>query len=357
MRHGYERTSRNRYSMHGPVVDVLRGGAVCLGSKVLCDGFADGFDYRVQSHIHDDHMGGFDRSKGLQDLLMSPETYSLLVAERNADLGYRDNLIPIPRGRTHELADGSILSLYSSGHMLGSCQVALVLADGARIGYSGDFGWPLGDVIQVDTLVVDSTYGSPRSVRNYTQAKAEERLMEVVCERLRHGPVNIKAFRGTVERVLDILEGNIAAPIIASNRLIREVEVYQKFGLAAGGLIALDSDSGRSVIQGGSYVRLYSKGDESGNEPPDGTNIKCSAFMPSNADDPLMKFSDRAYRVALSNHADFNETLAYVEASGATRVVTDNTRIHGRELAIAINSRMPGVHAEPSTNSLGPPWS
>ena len=34
----------------------------------------------------------FDKSKGLQDLLMSPETYALLVAELNADLEYRDNL-------------------------------------------------------------------------------------------------------------------------------------------------------------------------------------------------------------------------------------------------------------------------
>ena len=342
--------------MQMSVVDVLRSGAVCLGSNVVCDGFADGYDYRVQSHIHDDHMAAFDRSKGLQNLLMSQETYSLLVAERNADLEYRDNLIRIPRGTNYSLADGSNLTLHSSGHMLGACQVALELPDGVRIGYSGDFGWPLDDIIQVEALVVDSTYGSPRSVRNYTQAEAEICLMEVVSERLRHGPVHIKAFRGTVERVLDVIEGNIAAPIIASDQLLREIKVYQTFGLAAGGLIALDSRRGRSVVRGGSYVRLYSKGDAFGNEPADGTNITCSAFM-SSGDEPFMKYSDRSYRVALSNHADFNETLAYVEATGAKRVVTDNTRIHGWELARAINFRIPGVHAEPSTNSLGRRWS
>lgn len=50
--------------------------------------------------------------------------------------------------------------------------------------------------------------------------------------------------------------------------------------------------------------------------------ITCSAYM-VNTDHPLLQFSDRAYRVALSNHADFEGTLAYVEATGAKRVVTD----------------------------------
>ena len=59
--------------------------------------------------------------------------------------------------------------------------------------------------------------------------------------------------------------------------------------------------------------------------------------------------------VALSNHADFHETLKYVEATGAKKVITDNTRGYGVELAIAINERLPGVQAQPSTNNSGPP--
>ena len=338
------------------LVDVLESGAVCLGSNVVCDGFADGFEFRVQTHIHDDHMAGFNRSKGLQDLLMSPETHALLVAERNADLEYRDNLLQVRRGSSFALPDGTELSLHGSGHMLGSCQVALQLADGPRIGYSGDFGWPLDNVIQVDQLVVDSTYGSPKSVRNYSQSEAEQCLLEVVSERLRHGPVHIKAFRGTIERVLHVLEGSISVPILASDRLIREVQVYQLHGFAVGSLEAVDSHTACIALTERSYVRLYAKGDGFGNELADGTSITCSAYM-ATSDDPLMKYSDRAYRVALSNHADFFETLAYIEASGATKVVTDNTRNHGRELAIAINSRFPHIDAHPSTNRLGPRWS
>ena len=151
--------------MTAPRVDVLASGAVCLGDNVVCDGFVQGRDYRVQTHLHDDHMAEFDRSKGLQDLFLSPESLDLLVAERNADIPYRRNFHAVERGIEHVLPDGSKLTLVPSNHMLGACQVALELPNGRRVGYSGDFGWPLDEVIQVDELVVDSTYGSPDSIR------------------------------------------------------------------------------------------------------------------------------------------------------------------------------------------------
>lgn len=339
--------------MPRPSVDVFDNGTVRLGSKTVCDGYAGGYPFRVQTHIHDDHMGEFDKSKGFQDLFMSPETRALLVAERNADLTYRDNLIPIRRGVEYALDDGSNLTLLPSGHMLGSCQVALELPDGVRCGYSGDFSWPLDQVMQVDELVVDSTYGSPASVRRYTQNEAESCLLEIVCQRLRHGSVHVKAYRGTVERVLHVLAGNVDVPILASRRLIREVEVYRSHGFAVGALESLDSEAARLALSERSYVRLYSKGDRFGSELVEGTTVACSAYMVG-TDHPLLKFSERAYRVALSNHADFEGTLAYVKATGAGTVVTDNTRNHGLDLAIAINAYLEGVHAQPSANFPAP---
>jgi len=130
--------------------------------------------------------------------------------------------------------------------------------------------------------------------------------------------------------------------------------VYRDHGFGAEELVALDSDTGRALLNDRSYVRLYSKGDSFGNELREGTSITCSAYM-VNTDHPLLQFSERAYRVALSNHADFEGTLAYVEATGAKRVVTDNTRSHGIDLAIAINKRFSSVRAEPSTNNPSPP--
>lgn len=335
-------------------VDVFANGAVRLGSNTVCDGYARGYAFRVQSHVHDDHMSDFNRSKGEQDLFMSPETHRLLIAEQNEDLEYRDNLIPLARGIRRQLEDGTKLTLLPSGHMLGSCQVALELCSGIRCGYSGDFAWPIDSVMQVDELVVDSTYGSPASVRRYTQDEAESCLLELISQALRRGSVHVKAYRGTIERVLQVVAGNTGVPLLASARLIAEVNVYRDHGFGAEEVVALDSDLGRAALNERSYIRLYSKGDSFGSELIEGTSITCSAYM-VNTDHPLLQFSERAYRVALSNHADFKGTLAYVEATGAQRVVTDNTRSHGVDLAIAINNHLPGVRAEPSTNRPPPP--
>ena len=341
--------------MSESAADVFDSGAVRLGTNVVCDGFVEGYDFRIQTHVHDDHMAGFNTSKGRQDVFMSPETFALLNAYFDAEIPYRSNFYKVQRGLEHELPDNSKLTLLSSNHMLGSCQVALELPNNHKVGYSGDFGWPLDEVIQVDELVVDSTYGSPNSIRGYTQAAAEECLLELVYKRLRHGPVHIYAHRGTVERVLHIIEGNVRVPILASERLIQEVAVYQDHGIALGKLDGLDSDEGKSASRQRAYVRLYSKGDGFGNEPISETSIKCSAYMSTySANSPLMSFSETSFSVALSNHADFLETLEYIKATGAKTVITDNTRNHGVELAEAINERLQGIKARPSTNNSPP---
>ena len=332
------------------VVDVYKGGGVRLGRHVVCDGYAQGIPVRVQSHVHDDHMGGFNQSKGEQNLVMSVETRELLIAARNADLEYRDNLIGIPWKTRYELSDGSILRLVRSGHMLGACQVEVELCDGTRCGYSGDFAWPLEDVIKVDELVVDSTYGSPSSVRKYTQAEAEARLVELVCKRLRHGSVHIHGHRGTIERAVHILNPHVWVPMVGSAELIQELCIYQRYGFGGGTVLALGSEESSAAMKDTAYVRFYSKGDGFGNELPEGTSISCSAYM-VRTDEPDIKSSDRSYTVGLSNHADFEGTLAYIEATGARRVVTDNTKTWGVELAAAIEQRLVGVEATASTNA------
>lgn len=340
--------------MSSAQVDVLASGAVCLGPDVVCDGFVQSCRFRVQTHLHDDHMADFHRSKGLQDILLSPESFALLLVEHNADIEYRTNLYRVGRGTEHSLGNGSRVLLVPSNHMLGASQVAVELSNGLRVGYSGDFSWPLDEVIEVDELVVDSTYGSPECVRQYSQGKAEQCLISLVCERLRHGSVHVKAHRGTIERVLHVIGGKVGVPILGSKRLIREVEVYKRHGFACESLVCLDSPEGQCATKDRSYVRLYSKGDGFPNEQLEGTSITVSAYM-ADRSDPQMMYSDRAYKVAMSNHADFNGTLEYVQATRAKRVVTDNTRNHGLQLALSIQQRL-GVEATPSSGGFGPRW-
>ena len=334
-------------------VDVTSSGAVLLGDHVVCDGFQRGRACRVQTHVHDDYMRDFDRSKLFQDLYMSEATRSLLIAEFNFDLEDRENIIAVPP-RSAVACEGGRLTLLPSGHMLGAVQVALETAGGRRIGYSGDFHWPVADVIHVDELVIDGTYGSEASTRGYSQEQAEVRFLELVYEKLARGAVHVKAHRGTVARALEILSGNLRVPLIASARLRQEVAVYQRFGCAVGELMVATSREGKEVVKGTEYVRFYSKGDRVPVDLGEGAKIVLSAFM-NRTNDPVIEYSERGYLVALSNHADFNGTLEYIGATGATYVVTDNTRGHGVELAAAIRRRL-GIGARPSANLRSHEW-
>lgn len=320
-----------------------------MGPNLVCDGYSEHARYRVQTHIHQDHMRGFNRSKGAHDIFLTCETFELLVAEQNADLPFRENFIRIERNSPQNLEDGSRLTLVSANHMLGACQVLLELPHGIRVGYSGDFGWPVQEVIQVDQLVIDSTYGNPRSVRGYTQDQAEQCLLEIVTERLRYGSVHVKAHPGTIERVLDILGGNIEVPIVATERLLAQIAVYQQYGFGVGEVYSINSDDGKVAMSQRSYVRLYSRGESLQNELIEGSTVRCSAYM-MDYDYPIRTYSERACQIALSNHADFRQTLEYVQATGAKFVITDNTRNYGINLAEAINSYLVGVRAIPSSN-------
>src|SRR5689334_13852364 len=136
-------------------IDVAMSGAVCLGPSIVCDGFLRDRKVRVQTHVHVDHMNDFESSKGYQEILLSRATKELLCIERNADLPYRSNLRVVDESSHYELDGSAMISLKSSGHMLGAVQVAVCFQDGMTLGYSGDFSWPIDTAIEVEALVLD----------------------------------------------------------------------------------------------------------------------------------------------------------------------------------------------------------
>ena len=347
--------SREIVSHMTPVLtDISAHGAIMLGDKVTCDGFVYEFPYRVQTHIHQDHMEGFESSKGFQHIMMSEATKELLIVEFNADIEYRSNIHAIPLGSCYRSGDIEV-ELLSSGHMVGSAQVAITIPGGMKIGYSGDFNWPLEKVIQVEALVVDSTYGSPNSKREYSQEDACSRFVELVLDKVKTCPVLIKAHPGTLQRALELLDGELTCPILASRHLAAEAEVYRRFGYSIGTLIIVDSTEAQLAMKEGRYIRLYGKREIPPSDPSGNTVIVLSAYMTS-PNEPLLEFSERSYRIAMSSHADFEGTLEYVKATGATEVVTDNSRGgHAIDLALALK-RYLGIEARPSSQAFSRGW-
>ena len=336
-------------------VDILGSGAVQLGNIISCDGFIYGYPIRIQTHIHEDHMNGFDSSKGYQRIILTRPTLDLLLAiGNNADIPYRENVEVVPLN-CPILREGCRIVLLDNGHMLGSAQVEVTLPNGLNCGYSGDFAWPLEKVIKVEELVLDSTYGSPDSVRKFTQEEANNKFVDLVVEKIKAGPILISSHRGTLQRAVSCLDGTIKNPIIASPRLCDELAVYQQHGYSFAEVLSTSTEDGKLALNEGRYIRLYGTRDRRPTDLGKTTSITLNASM-GRLDNPVIEYSEKAFRVALSDHADYEETLEYVRATGAKKVMTDTTRGgHGIELAQALKREL-GIDAQPSNNQYVREW-
>ena len=153
---------------------------------------------------------------------------------------------------------------------------------------------------------------------------------------------------------MTVLTGNVDVPILATNRLIRELAVFRKYGQPLAEVMSSESAEGKALMrQERRYIRLFA----SERFPVDTSRVTCiqlNAYVPS--DQPLVKHSDHNYTVALTNHADFDATLAYIESTGASEVVTDCTRSkHADVLAFEIRSRL-GLDARASSSTRRYEW-
>jgi putative mRNA 3-end processing factor len=299
---------------------VVRDGTVLLGDHVSCDGFQWGRGVRVQTHVHDDHMHGFRRSKGVQDIAASEATRDLLIAVLNQDLPYRNNLIGLRSGDLYTVG-GETIELADSGHMLGSVQVRVTDALGFRMGYSSDFFWPLERVLEVDELIVNSPYGGPEHTRGYLQQEVEQEFVELVHGLLRRRPVLVLGYRGRLQYAMSLLVGHVYAPILASRRVAATTGVYEKHGTHIHA-IAIDSEEGRALLEQGHGYLAFAELTEQRQYPwIDGAaKVSLSAYMVPH-DEPILAYTNGDFRVALTDHADFAGTMEFVRASGAKRVL------------------------------------
>ena len=338
------------------LLDVFASGAVVLGPDVTCDGFHQERQVRVQSHVHTDHLSDFTTSKS-RELVMSEGTRDLLSFD-HPDLNLRANIHLLSSGDSWTYNDSRV-SLRSAGHMLGASQVEVKLKNGITLGYSGDFSWPLDQAVSVDALVLDATYGSPEFVKSYDQHAADEALLNIVRDRLGYGPIQLVGYSGVIERaLLTICSSDVAAdiPILGNLRLCASIDTHRSHGWPLPEIIEINSESGRQAIQEGSYIRCW-KGSEGGRTEGivEGTTISLTKYRTREV---LEVFGEFNYRVGMSNHADFESTLAYVHATGAKFVVTDSRRAENekaRKLANVLQNEF-GISARVSTNTRSHKW-
>ncbi len=343
------------------LVNVTARGAVLLGDSVSCDGFYHGHAVRVQTHIHQDHMMDFNTSKGMQDIYMSKPTFALLNAKYNADIPFREGqnlfIVDVP-GHTHV---GPLrIEFYNNSHMLGSMQVAVQFENGYRVGYSGDFAWSLepNQVMQVNELVIDATYGSPDSGHYFTLGETKDQFRDLAVKHMANGPIYIQAHGGTLQHALSCLDDLNDWPIITEREdLAREVEVYRNYGYTITRPVVSverNRELAREVMAEMKYIRVTTYKERPITNPRFPTFIITARYRQENT--PITNLGEDIYAVSISDHADFEGTLAYVEATSAKKAMCDNSRSgHAPDLTVALKHRL-GIEAVVSSNKPSFYW-
>ena len=321
-----------------------------------CDLWLDSRDRRdlaVVSHAHGDHIARH------RSVVCTEPTFRLLSHR------VRGPVVPrvLDYGEELELGHATV-SLHPAGHVLGAAQV-LVRHDGVRVLYSGDIRVrpslscaPL-EHVEADLLIVESTFGHQRY--RFPDPVATTARVVRFCEATlaeRRTPVLLAYSLGKAQELLCRLRESglrvlLHPAVHAIAHIYRECGVdLPHYGRLGGG------DVGEAAAE----VELDDGVEPDGEAPPSPDAVVIApphlrsvrairrlgpvrrAALTGWAMDPWTPerlHCDAAF--PLSDHADFDELVSYVLASGARRVLT----LHGFAEDLARHLRSRGLDASP----------
>ena len=285
------------------------------------------------SHAHSDHTGRHLKP------VVTPNTLLLLS-------DYLKNASPVvlPYGETMDTPAYS-LTLHPAGHCLGSAQALIESkATGERLLYTGDIklrssptNEPL-ETVQADTLVIESTYGRPDYV-----FPSQERVLETAFRTLRawldrgERPV-VQGWRlGKAQEMLHHLLAE-GFDVVIEEGVYQGAEAYQQAGVDFPGRVSLfNGDWPEGTIA------LFPPGSRS-KVLRDYRGKRTMELTGWAASDNRRWRSWADASLPYSDHADFNELVAYVEAVQPSLVYT----VFGfPDLAAKLRSQgYPAVHLD-----------
>ncbi|PYK82531.1 MAG: DNA ligase [Verrucomicrobia bacterium] len=281
------------------------------------------------SHAHSDHIAPHE------EIILSERTARLLQARMP---GSRTEHV-LPFGEQRRVRDIDLL-LLPAGHIFGSAQLFLS-NQGETLLYTGDFKLRHGKSAEAaewrpaDSLIMETTFGLPR----YQFPPTEHVIAQIVAfcrEAIEDGavPVLLGYSLGKAQEILCSLDGAGLTPMLHGS-VYQMTRIYEQFG--------------QSFCK---YVR-YNKNDVAGKVlicPPSASHSpmiqkiprKRVAMISGWAVDPNAVYRyqvDAAF--PLSDHADYNDLIRYVDLVQPKRVFT----LHGFASEFARDLRERGIEA------------
>src|SRR5947207_2664238 len=286
-------------------------------------------DYAFVSHAHSDHIAPH------REIIVSERTASLMRAR----LPGKRNEIILPFSQEKDVR-GMRVTLFPAGHIFGSAQLFLRTENDSLL-YTGDFKLRQGQSAEATewtaahTLIMETTYGIPR----YRLPPTEEVIAQIVafCRDAienKEVPVLLGYSLGKAQEILCALAGADLTPMLHGS-VYQMTRIYEQYG--------------QKFCR---YLR-YHPNDLAGKVlicPPSANRSRMLEKIPRKrvamisgwAIDPnaIYRYQvDAAF--PLSDHADYDDLLRYVELVGPKRVFT----LHGFAAQFARDLRARGIEA------------
>ena len=289
------------------------------------------------SHAHSDHTAA---ARSSDNVIASNETAELLKAINSIDLK-----------RCQESREG--IKLLDSGHMLGSKQIRIE-RDGDVVTYTGDFMLQRSatcariQILETDTLIIDSTYCSPEFAFG-SRAEVEASIQKWTASKLDSGIVLFGVHAaGKAQEITKVLNEVGIAPV-TSKKVSAINSVYNSNHANLSYASAYDPASDYESLLQDNFVGVV-----------ESHRLDDLAVMLARV------HGKRVYRAVatgfakifrfntdvqfpLSDHADFNQSIYYIEAANPRRVLTYGSNSE----AFAANLSRRGYNAEPFRSEVG----
>jgi DNA ligase-1 len=311
------------------VIDVRYERGVFLPQQNLWLDPWEAKDFAFVSHAHSDHIAPH------RQIIVSERTARLMQARLP---GKRKEII-LPFGQEKDVR-GMQVTLFPAGHIFGSAQFFLRTENDSLL-YTGDFKLRRGQSAEpaewtaANTLIMETTYGIPR----YRLPSTEEVIAQIVAfcrDAIENDevPVLLGYSLGKAQEILCALAGADLTPMLHGS-VYQMTRIYEQYG------------------QEFCHYHRYHPNDLGGKVlicPPSANRSRMLEKIPRKrvamisgwAVDPnaIYRYQvDAAF--PLSDHADYDDLLRYVDLVGPKRVFT----LHGFAAQFARDLRARGIEA------------
>ena len=281
------------------------------------------------SHAHSDHIAPHD------EIIVSEGTARLMQTRLP---GRRiEHVLPFNERRAVRAVD---VTLLPAGHIFGSAQLFISSPEGTLL-YTGDFKLRRGKSAEpaqwreAETLVMETTFGRPR----YQFPPTEKVVQEIVTfcrETIEDSavPVLLAYSLGKAQEILCALDGADLTPMLHGS-VYQMTRIYEQFGQSFCKYVRYNASDLAGKV-------LICPPRANGSSMLDKIQRKRVAIISGWAVDPsaVHRYQvDAAF--PLSDHADYNDLLRYVDLVKPQRVLT----LHGFAAEFARDLRERGVEA------------